>query len=676
MKKGLRPVQMIIMLKAEQKGITLVYGNDICINCIKKLFDKADKSEATVPNSTPKTMGSNAAQDSPGTPLPGTQETGSSTSSTMSPAIRKEKAIKSLVAYGISSIAPRKRDSQGRLKYAKERLEEATEISKKNLCIALDLPVNSLESTVPQRAADMELLLQDIQHELPRADKQRTYQLLSLVPLSIPTHQACSMFNVSKTLYSKVRDTRIKQGILPLVQFSRKSSVPDSTKNLIVEFYCDDENSKVLPGKDDKISISKGVYEQKRLMLCNVQELYALFNKKYPDIKVGLSMFFKLRPKYCVSAGATGTHKICVCQTHEDVRLIVSALGIKTYYRDLIGGVVCDEENQTCMLRLCEDCHTTEQMEDFLREEIIKEVNASSALIPEEEGELNEFWAENISYLQWKTIDKQTDLVTEVAERSDVVRFAAEKLHKMIPHEFVARKQSNYFKNLKSSIPPNKVVVLMDFAMNFSCVFPEEIQSYHFSKKQVTLHPVVIFHRPEGQTEADFYNICFISDDLTHDVSMVKAFTRRIVEFIKNKFPEVDEIEYITDGCGAQYKNKVTFWNLCRHAAEFQIRATHSYFATSHGKNLCDALAGNIKRILAAGSLQCKINDVINSAQKVYDFLQKHQISEKVRFEFVGKEEVETERTLTVDAKLLDCVPGTRSFHFYQPQSGKQKASE
>lgn len=476
------------------------------------------------------------------------------------------------------------------------------------------------------------------------------------------------MFNVSKSLVRKVREKRLKEGILPDIKFSRQSSVSDATRKLILDFYCDEENSKVLPGRNDKISMSKGVYEQKRLMLCNVEELYALFKRKHPDLKVGLSMFFKLRPKYCVSAGATGTHKICVCQTHEDVRLLISALGIKTYYRDLITPVVCNEESRTCMLRLCENCHTTAQIENFLLGEITNQGH-----LCEEPEDMEDFWNENVQYNQWKTNDKQTELITQVSTRSEVVRFAAEKLDKMIPHEFIARKQATYMKDLKSSIPPNKVLILMDFAMNFSCMFPGEIQSYHFSKKQVTIHPTVIFHRPEGQNESDYHNVCFISPDLTHDVSMVNVFQKKTIEIIKEKFPGVDEVEYITDGCAAQYKNKTSFWNLCHHQSQHKMKAKHSFFPTSHGKNMCDSLAGWIKRILAAGSLQCTQTNIINSAEKAYEFLTNHSISEKVTFLFVTKEEVEGERNLTIDPKLLIGVPGTRSFHYYEPQSGKER---
>ena len=49
-----------------------------------------------------------------------------------------------------------------------------------------------------------------------------------------------------------------------------------------------------MPGKKDYLSISKGIHKQKRLILCNLKELYAAFKKKYPDIKIGFSKFCTL----------------------------------------------------------------------------------------------------------------------------------------------------------------------------------------------------------------------------------------------------------------------------------------------------------------------------------------------------------------------------------------------
>ena len=54
-------------------------------------------------------------------------------------------------------------------------------------------------------------------------------------------------------------------------------------------------------GGKDLVSIGNNVHEQKRLLLSNLKELYAAYKKRYPYHKMGLSNFYKLHPKRCVT---------------------------------------------------------------------------------------------------------------------------------------------------------------------------------------------------------------------------------------------------------------------------------------------------------------------------------------------------------------------------------------
>ena len=68
-------------------------------------------------------------------------------------------------------------------------------------------------------------------------------------------------------------------------------------------------------GKKEKI--------QKRLLLLNLTELYQLFKEEHPDAEVGFTKFSLLRPKNCVLAGSSGTHRVCVCSYHQNVKLML-----------------------------------------------------------------------------------------------------------------------------------------------------------------------------------------------------------------------------------------------------------------------------------------------------------------------------------------------------------------
>lgn len=62
---------------------------------------------------------------------------------------------------------------------------------------------------------------------------------------------------------------------------------------------------------------------QKRLLLLNLNEIYRYFKEEKPEIKIGFSKFCTLRPPNCVLAGSSGTHSICVCSYHQNVKLLL-----------------------------------------------------------------------------------------------------------------------------------------------------------------------------------------------------------------------------------------------------------------------------------------------------------------------------------------------------------------
>ena len=100
-----------------------------------------------------------------------------------------------------------------------------------------------------------------------------------------------------------------------------------STQVKVVAFYESEENSKQLPGKKDFKSViqedGRRLHVQKKLVLMNLSELYASFKEKYPHEKIGFSKFASLRPQHCVLAGSSGTHTVCVCIIHENVKLML-----------------------------------------------------------------------------------------------------------------------------------------------------------------------------------------------------------------------------------------------------------------------------------------------------------------------------------------------------------------
>lgn len=109
--------------------------------------------------------------------------------------------------------------------------------------------------------------------------------------------------------------------------FITGKKILDSTKIKVSEFYEDERNCATMPGKKDFVSIrdndGQRRHVQKKLILSNLKEMYTAFRSEYSDIKIGFSLFATLRPRHCILAGASGTHTVCVCSVHQNVKLMI-----------------------------------------------------------------------------------------------------------------------------------------------------------------------------------------------------------------------------------------------------------------------------------------------------------------------------------------------------------------
>ena len=102
------------------------------------------------------------------------------------------------------------------------------------------------------------------------------------------------------------------------------------------------------------------------------------------------------------------------------------------------------------------------------------------------------------------------------------------------------------------------------------------------------MQPFVAYQRQEDNT-LQHWNICVISDCKDHTVT-VFAFLKVVLKYLKTELPAVKIIHYFTDGCARRYKNKKNVINLCHHEDDFGLAAEWNFFATSHGKSVCDGI--------------------------------------------------------------------------------------
>jgi hypothetical protein len=232
-----------------------------------------------------------------------------------------------------------------------------------------------------------------------------------------------------------------------------------------------------------------------------------------------------------------------------------------------------------------------------------------------------------------------------------------DQLKSLLPHHFVSKEQSKQFKKLKEDLQEGEVLVVCDFAENYTCIIQDSVQSYYWDTTQVTLHPFVAYYKSDGELKC--VNFVIVSDHMKHDISAVYTFQCKLIAFLKEFLPNLKKVIYFSDGAAQQYKNRKNVMNINCHLSDFGIIAEWHYFGTSHGKGPCDANAGTLKRNAYLASLR---KTLIRNAFEFYTWAKENICGINVAF-------VQSDEVLQQQDKLRErfesalTIPDIRSQH-------------
>ena len=82
----------------------------------------------------------------------------------------------------------------------------------------------------------------------------------------------------------------------------------------------------------------------KNLLLYNLKELYSAYTSHYPKNKIGFLKFASLCHKWCSLDGPKETHSVCVCTIHQNLKLMLSAIGFDSNTSALTPEHFCNEK--------------------------------------------------------------------------------------------------------------------------------------------------------------------------------------------------------------------------------------------------------------------------------------------------------------------------------------------
>ena len=150
--------------------------------------------------------------------------------------------------------------------------------------------------------------------------------------------------------------------------------------------------------------------------------MYCEFKDKNPDKKVGFSKFAELRPRHCVLAGASGTHSVCVCTIHQNIKLMMYNVRLSTLptYHYCLARIMCNPPRYCKVQR----------------------------------GAYNENDMDQIIYKQWISTNRST-LETFCVSTDEFVDIFCEKLVLLRPYSFIASEQAAFYVRCKESLQPS-----------------------------------------------------------------------------------------------------------------------------------------------------------------------------------------------------------------------------
>lgn len=228
----------------------------------------------------------------------------------------------------------------------------------------------------------------------------------------------------------------------------------EETKRAVLKHFEESDISWHSPGmKDFKTVRRNGVKErlQKRFLLTTLKESHRIFLDNNPEQKISLSSFCQLRPDH-VLIQKDLPQNVCVCKIHENVRSLLLTLNSNkpVTFREFISGIVCDQDQEDCMLGRCKKCPG---------------IDERKPTEPEKE----------CTWYEWEETEKKRISGTFLQCFENLKKKAKEFLR----HTYVKRQQAEKFKTMRDNLEEGHVLIQMDFSENYACLEQDEIQTAH-----------------------------------------------------------------------------------------------------------------------------------------------------------------------------------------------------
>ena len=129
-------------------------------------------------------------------------------------------------------------------------------------------------------------------------------------------------------------------------------------------------------------------------------------------------------------------------------------------------------------------------------------------------------------------------LISSVDEE---ITLLANKVFALCEHHFIAKAQPHYLRTLKENLQQDEVIILLDFAENYSFVIQDAVQGFHWGNSQATLHRLVVYQASPNNI-LECLSMCVASDHQSHYQSTFHDFLASALYPLSKKLPFVKKV--------------------------------------------------------------------------------------------------------------------------------------
>lgn len=479
--------------------------------------------------------------------------------------------------------------------------------------------------------------------------KNALSKAVSRVMKSIPKDEKKSHEVLSQVIKKKKYITHRQQYVLR----KRRES---SEKKLAREFFNFDDISYQFPGKNDCIKIKNDsgqiVTVQKRQLLMSVDNCYKKFKILFPRSKICLRSFYNARPKNIISYDKI-KQNFCTCTYCENMKLCFES--IRPFMtenidelRDVIVKLLCHRHNFECCQRTCKECGNADE-------------------------KLNDIFIENsedepINMMTWGKNDQGyvQKLISPIKSVSDAKKWFLDNFDHYVMHKYIIKIQLERLRELKATLSDDTAYMTMDFSNNFQTMAQDEVQAAYFSRKYIEVFTCIVY---VGQNEP--LSFILTNDNASHSKEHVHFYIHKVLTVLKEKFPQLKKIHFVSDGAASQFKNRFTLAGLLFIKKDFKLNAVHEFTPSNHGKNAVDGLGGIVKRGVFK-KVMTKKNEVYNSKQ----FIECAQtIFHSIIFFHTDDTEIDKMKKKVMTPrweKILKNAAAPRNCHYFEPSEDEK----